>query len=174
MPLRVNTAEASESYTFLDDHRLKAGGIRCGRKPPEVRAPSRWWGRRCRLPSRRPRPDGRWQTKPSASTSPFAAAGLRCAVGTSRKRRPSTAALVGWPPIPTLPELQETRGSHYAGTAHDRFSFLPGLASDLKGVALLEPRQEEFHRERTGVFPVGELFENPREWTDSIAGNDSR
>jgi hypothetical protein len=38
--------------------------------------------------------------------------------------------------------------SHYAGAAHDRFSFVPGLACDLKGVALLELWQEEFHRER--------------------------
>src|SRR5215831_15070067 len=77
--------------------------------------------------------------------------------------------------IRTLPGLREGhRGSHHAGTAHDRFSFLPGLASDLKGVALLELWQEEFHREGTGVFLVGELFENPREWTDSIAGDDSR
>src|SRR5262249_38354548 len=82
-----------------------------------------------------------------------------------------------WPdkrPIRTLPgSLEGHRGSHHAGTAHDRFSFLPSLASDLKGVALLELWQEEFHRERTGVFLVGELFENPREWTDSIAGDDS-
>src|ERR1700730_19306554 len=45
--------------------------------------------------------------------------------------------------------------SHHASSAHDRFGFLADFACDLEGIALLEFRQEEFHRKGSGVSFFG-------------------
>ena len=49
---------------------------------------------------------------------------------------------------------------HHASLTHDRFGFLTDFAGDLKGIALLEFRQEEFHREGTGISLVRKLIKN--------------
>jgi hypothetical protein len=49
---------------------------------------------------------------------------------------------------------------HHMSLTHDSFRFLTDFAGDLKGIALLEFRQEEFHREGTGISLVGKLIKN--------------
>src|SRR5256885_6299023 len=58
--------------------------------------------------------------------------------------------------------------------AHHRFRFLADLAGDLVRIALLELRQEELDRERTGVFLLRELAKHPGDRRDAVAGNDAR